>query len=118
MAAMISANTELLRMIWGFATTASSSTCYQIIEDYVIHGGDNGATEKILRNFCGLKQRKKLEECLRIVCQKKKMKVSFPLFGRKMFSHRKFSRALKQEAIDMFIEQIDPDKSIRMKIKK
>ncbi len=71
---------------------------------------------KELGDFFGLKQRKKLEACLQTVCQKKKMRAASPQFGRAMFLQRKCSGALKIEAIDMFIEQIDLDKTIRDKL--
>jgi len=67
-------------------------------------------------NYCGVRQRKKLEVCLEAICRKKKKKMTSTLFGRRMFLCRKFSVTLKLEAIDLFIKQIDPDQAIRKKI--
>ncbi len=88
------------------------------LKEKIAKGRSIAKAMKDLGDFYGLKQRKKLEACLQTVCQKKKMRAASPQFGRAMFLQHKLSGALKQEAIDMFVEQIDPDKAIRQKLNK
>ena len=46
---------SFLTRLWGFMNAYSADRCTQVIEDYVVHGGDEGATERVLRQACGLK---------------------------------------------------------------
>ncbi len=73
------------------------------------------AAMNVFANFCGLRQKKQLEGWLRMVCKKAGIKEVFSFSRGKMFSSSKLGIALKEQAIDLFIEQIDPDSAIRKK---
>lgn len=51
---MVQAVAATLKSVWGFMCSYSKLQCQQVIEDYVVHGGDEGLTARSIRMACGL----------------------------------------------------------------
>ncbi len=43
--------------LWSYARAHAANDCYQVIEDFVANGCDEGNTEPILRSACGVKEK-------------------------------------------------------------